>query len=77
MGRYSGGLVSDSTSSTIGVVGEWNEWDGSLDPVEGWTISSLDISAKSALESEESGDSFEDSWSEDSDEVSSDSDEWE
>ena len=46
------GLVSDSASSTIGVVGGGDERDGSLDPVEGWTISNLEISAKFASESE-------------------------
>ena len=44
------GLVSDSTSSTIGVVGGGDEGDGSLDPVE-----------ESASESEEKEDSFKDS----------------
>lgn len=62
------GLVSGSASSTIGVVEGGDERDGSLDPVEGWTINNLEISAKSASESEEREDSFgdssKDSWSE-------------
>ena len=59
------GLVSDFASSTIGVIGGEDEGDGSLDPVEGWTMSNLEISANSVSESKEKGDSFKDS-SEDS-----------
>ena len=55
------GLVSDFASSTIGVVGGGDERDGSLDPVESWTINNLEISAKSASETEEREDSFGDS----------------
>ena len=71
------GLVFDSTSSTIGAVGGY-EGNGSLDPIEGWTINNFEISTKSALESGEREDSFKGSLEHFlSKKVSSYSDKWE